>query len=158
MWQMFEKYCTFEGPGSTQYGYLSRTGRVRMWTDPQDGTDWGEVRRFARKFAALGNPMRLRLYMGAIQNTDPMVLPPPAIQQEIADRFGIAASTFSHHMRTLEDAGLIERQRDGQRVISWAPREALHEMLHFDEVLAQRIEFFEPPEAECCNSGHGREA
>ena len=98
-------------------------------------------------FAALGNPMRLRLYMGALQNTDPMVIPPPEIQQEVADRFGIAASTFSHHMRTLEQAGLIERQRDGQRVISWASRKALNEIQSFDRILAEKIEFFPAPDA-----------
>jgi ArsR family transcriptional regulator len=51
---------------------------------------------------------------------------------EIADRLGIAISTVSHHLKELERAGLIKRQRQGQRVLCSADSEsigAIHALL-----------------------------
>jgi DNA-binding transcriptional ArsR family regulator len=64
--------------------------------------------RFARVFAALGEPTRLRIMQ---------ILPrEPICDQmynviELADELGLTQPTLSHHLKILYKAGLIERRR-----------------------------------------------
>ena len=44
-----------------------------------------------------------------------MAMPPNQTLGEAASRLGVAASTISHHVRVLEDAGLIVVDRCGTR-------------------------------------------
>lgn len=42
---------------------------------------------------------------------------------QLADEIGRAPSTISHHLSRLEQAGLIERERDGRRIINRVDQE-----------------------------------
>lgn len=42
----------------------------------------------------------------------------PASVTDLADALGRAASTVSHHLSRLDDAGLVERERDGGTVLT----------------------------------------
>lgn len=44
---------------------------------------------------------------------------------------GIAASTLSHHMKELRNAGLVEMQRNGQNIECWVEPKVLKEMAKF---------------------------
>lgn len=64
----------------------------------------------ARSFAALGDPVRLTI-IDLLHDQD---LPPHALREAV----GVASNLLAHHLRVLEEAGLITRQRsqgDGRR-------------------------------------------
>lgn len=44
---------------------------------------------------------------------------------------GIAASTLSHHMKELRNAGLVEMKRNGQNIECWVEPKVLKEMSKF---------------------------
>lgn len=121
-----------------------------MRKDSQDRTNWSEIQRFAQMFSALSNPVRLRLYLGVLHHIDSQ-LPPPRgplrqIQRLVAKRFGIAESTLSHHLRILEQAGLIDRWREGRRVLANPSRTSLRELREFNTILSKQIQFLPPLE------------
>jgi DNA-binding transcriptional ArsR family regulator len=53
----------------------------------------------------------------------------PASVMDLARRFHLAQPTVSNHVRLLRDAGLLESQKDGPRVLYSAPRERLDRVL-----------------------------
>lgn len=53
----------------------------------------------------------------------------PASVMDLSRRFRLAQPTVSNHVRLLRDAGLLESQRDGARVVYTAPRERLGRLL-----------------------------
>ncbi len=62
----------------------------------------------AQQLSSLGNPIRLKLYRALVRAGDDGV-PCGTLQ----DKLGIAASTLSHHIKHLLDAGLIRQERQG---------------------------------------------
>lgn len=62
----------------------------------------------AQQLSSLGNPIRLKLYRVLVRAGDDGV-PCGTLQ----DKLGIAASTLSHHIKHLLDAGLIRQEREG---------------------------------------------
>jgi DNA-binding transcriptional ArsR family regulator len=62
----------------------------------------------AQQLASLGNPIRLKLFRALVRAGDDGV---PC--GNLQDRLGIAASTLSHHIKHLMDAGLIRQERQG---------------------------------------------
>ncbi|MEA3406452.1 MAG: metalloregulator ArsR/SmtB family transcription factor [Chloroflexota bacterium] len=58
----------------------------------------------APKLKALSNPKRLRIY--------DMLMEGVQCNCEIAERLDFSLSLISHHMRILEDAGLVKSERD----------------------------------------------
>ena len=90
--------------------------------------------RFARMFAALSNPYRLRIFIrlavGCQQaegrdedSVDPRGTAPCV--GELGRALDIAPSTVSHHLKELRQAGLIRMERVGRRVQCLADRDAL---------------------------------
>ncbi|MBE0416148.1 MAG: helix-turn-helix transcriptional regulator [Coriobacteriia bacterium] len=55
---------------------------------------------------------------------------------KLAEELGLAASTISHHMTVLRDAGLVHARKGGQWVYYSLDREALH-------AVAEAIESFQ---------------
>jgi DNA-binding transcriptional ArsR family regulator len=53
----------------------------------------------------------------------------PASVMDLARRFHLAQPTVSNHVRLLRDAGLLESQKDGARVVYTAPRDRLDRVL-----------------------------
>ncbi|MDQ3484023.1 MAG: winged helix-turn-helix domain-containing protein, partial [Actinomycetota bacterium] len=67
-----------------------------------------ELRRRARMYAALGDPVRLaivdRLYVS------------DAAPRELSEHFGLATNLLAHHLQVLEATGVIRRSRsEGDR-------------------------------------------
>jgi DNA-binding transcriptional ArsR family regulator len=72
----------------------------------------------ARVFAALSDPTRLKLVELLAQEEE-------LCGTHIADRAGISLALLSHHWRVLSDAGLVVKERRGQRQYCRLDREAL---------------------------------
>lgn len=80
-----------------------------------------ELEELARAFAALGSEMRLRVVSYLLARRGPHC-------GEIACSLGMSSSAFSYHLRTLEEAGLVKRSREGRlHCLSVTP--ALRELL-----------------------------
>jgi len=63
----------------------------------------------AARLEALGNPTRLKIYRALVRAGEEG-LPVGRLQ----DKLKIAPSTLSHHIKELENAGLVEVTRDGK--------------------------------------------
>ena len=72
----------------------------------------------ARVFAALAEPTRLRL-------VEILAGEEELCGTQIAARAGISIALLSHHWKVLTDAGLVVRERRGQRQYCKVDREAL---------------------------------
>ena len=66
----------------------------------------------AEAFVALGSEVRIAILRSLVRAGD-TGLPVGALQQRLA----IAASTLSHHLRALIQAGILEQTRDGRTLI-----------------------------------------
>ena len=78
----------------------------------------------ARVFAALADPTRLRLVEILASEEELCGL-------DMARRAGISMALLSHHWKILTDAGLVVRERRGQRQYCRVNREALEEAFKF---------------------------
>jgi ArsR family transcriptional regulator len=76
------------------------------------------VEERARVFAALSEPNRLRL-VEALASEDELC------GKDMAHRVGISMALLSHHWKVLSDAGLVVRERRGQRQYCKVNRDAL---------------------------------
>lgn len=76
-----------------------------------------EVERRARIFQALGNETRLKI-LKLLSSGDMRV-------SDIVESIAGAASTVAHHLRTLEDAGLVTSRRDGRSTYYAVQKEEL---------------------------------
>jgi DNA-binding transcriptional ArsR family regulator len=68
----------------------------------------GPVEQAAEQLKALGHPVRLSILRRVVQG--PVAGTPAG---ELQARLDIPASTLSHHLATLADAGLVQVARDG---------------------------------------------
>ncbi len=57
---------------------------------------------------------------------------------DIVERFKLAPSTISHHLKELSSAGLIEVEREGRFIRVIPGRESLQTMMDFAEALLQQ--------------------
>lgn len=77
----------------------------------------------ARKFKALGDPVRLRLLT--------LVAGHPggeACVCDISDGFDLSQPTISHHLKVLREAGLLDCERRGTWVYYWVVPGALQDL------------------------------
>jgi len=92
----------------------------------------------SRAFRALGHPHRLTI-VGALlgramaccsdERADACALDPASCNVgELAGLVDIAPSTLSHHLKELQDAGIIERSRDGRFLYCRANETLLDEL------------------------------
>ena len=77
----------------------------------------------AQCFAALGSEQRLQV-LQALVAAGPDGLPAGAL----AARVGLGASTLTHHLRFLAQAGLIDQRKEGRSVISTAAFDRVHRL------------------------------
>ena len=80
----------------------------------------------ADSFAALGHPTRLRIFRALVRAGDAGA-PVGALQ----DALGIPASTLTHHIRTLMNAGLVHQERQGRVLTTRADYAAMRGMIDF---------------------------
>lgn len=93
----------------------------------------------AARLRALGTEVRLALYRVLVRAGEAGLA-----AGEVQVRLGVPPSTLTHHLKTLEGAGLIRRQREGnvlRCVADFAVMQALVDRLA----------------AECCADAEGRE-
>ena len=80
----------------------------------------------ARQLESLGSPLRLKLFR-ALVRAGQEGLPVGAIQAKL----GIAASTLSHHIRTLKEAGLVVQERQATTLICRANYPAMNGLVGY---------------------------
>jgi DNA-binding transcriptional ArsR family regulator len=78
----------------------------------------------ARIFGALSDPTRLKL-------VEILASEKELCGTQIAHRAGISMALLSHHWRVLSEAGVVSRERRGQRQYCWVDREVLEGALEF---------------------------
>ncbi len=66
------------------------------------------IAELGKAFAALGSKERIRILSCLLAQDGPHC-------GQIAHALGMSTSAFSYHLRILEEAGLVERIRDGRR-------------------------------------------
>ena len=77
-----------------------------------------DVETMAVKFKALSTPVRLKIFMELTQCCLPRAN--CDVQRcigDLASLVDVAPSTLSHHMKALNEAGLVDMQRDGKRIV-----------------------------------------
>lgn len=99
-----------------------------------------DVDRLAAAFAALSNPQRLRMFI-KLASTCCAPESPDGSRRAGTQRFccatavgeglDLAASTVSHHLKELRQAGLMHVERQGRRIDCWASREMLERIASF---------------------------
>lgn len=92
-----------------------------------------DLERYARLFRALANPHRLQVYQllnGCCEAGTPCsseeVL--SCCVGDLNQQLDIASSTLSHHLRELQQAGLIDMQRRGKQIFCSVNPEAQHQL------------------------------
>lgn len=91
-----------------------------------------EVDATARLFRVLGDPARIRILNALATNGEPVCV------CDLVEPLGLAQPTVSHHLKTLTDAGLLDREQRGK----WA---YFSLRLEAAERLASLLDF-----KECC--------
>ena len=88
-----------------------------------------EVDATARLFRVLGDPARIRI-LNALANGEPVCV------CHLIEPLGLTQPTVSHHLKTLTDAGLLDREQRGKwAYFSLRPEaaERLASLLDFEE-------------------------
>jgi ArsR family transcriptional regulator, arsenate/arsenite/antimonite-responsive transcriptional repressor len=75
--------------------------------------------------AALGNPTRLKIYRLLARSADGMPV------GRLQSRLDTAASTLSHHLKALIEAGLVHQTRHGTTLICRIDRSRLRDLVRF---------------------------
>jgi ArsR family transcriptional regulator len=89
-----------------------------------------EVEATARLFRVLGDPARIRILNALATNREPVCV------CHLVEPLGLAQPTVSHHLKTLTDAGLLDREQRGKwAYFSLRPEaaERLASLLDFEE-------------------------
>jgi ArsR family transcriptional regulator len=84
------------------------------------------IESHTRSFAALGNPLRLRVFRFVIKAGDA-----GRSAGDIARALKVPASTLSPHLRVLEQAGLVRARRDATRIIYRVNPSAVQKLVHY---------------------------
>ena len=79
-----------------------------------------DLERRARGFAALSDPNRLRIVELLTERGE-------MSGSELAEGLGISLALYSHHSKTLVEAGLIKRRKQGQTGYCSLDRDLLRE-------------------------------
>ena len=85
-----------------------------------------KVEAAARQLEALGNSTRLRVYRILVHaGADGLAV------GRLQDRLGIAASTLSHHLKRLIEAGLVTQERQATTLVCRAHYPAMNTLIGF---------------------------
>lgn len=98
------------------------------------------IAEFAAMFKALSNPNRLKIFMRLTSCCQPGTVTSInnstgevgcACVGELGQDLGIVASTISHHIKELRQAGLIRMERRGQKMECWIDPKTLAALRDF---------------------------
>jgi ArsR family transcriptional regulator len=100
-----------------------------------------DLHRLAYMFKALANPNRLAIFLRLISCCPPGTRCVSEAEArrfvgQLGEQLHIAASTLSHHIKELRQAGLIRVERRGKNIECWLDGEAVNELA---ALLAGRI-------------------
>ena len=96
-----------------------------------------QIEKQARIFKALSNPHRLAIYLRLINCCAPGSLCSTDASDtnncvgEVASGLNLAASTVSHHLKELRQAGLIKMEKQGQKNLCHVDPEVLEQLVTF---------------------------
>lgn len=95
-----------------------------------------DIKDFADIFGALSNPNRLKIFLRLVSCCEPgsvcdMETGVRACVGELGKDLGIVPSTVSHHIKELNQAGLINMERRGQMIECWVDPEILTTLSDF---------------------------
>ena len=85
-----------------------------------------ELEKYAKQLEALGNPTRLAIYTDLVEAGEN-----GSSVGEINAKQGIPASTFSHHISKLVQAGLVSQQRISRTLVCRADSKKMDELVLF---------------------------
>ncbi len=90
----------------------------------------------ARQLESLGSPVRLKIYRALVRAGDDG-LACGVLQEKV----GLAASTLSHHIRHLKEAGLISQERQATTLLCRANYPAMEKLIGYlvDECCADAV-------------------
>jgi ArsR family transcriptional regulator len=78
-----------------------------------------DEKKLARVFKALANPNRLKLYLMIAEKSEhSFSADHECFITEIIESLPIGAPTISHHLKELEDAGLVSTERRGKYLVA----------------------------------------
>lgn len=77
-------------------------------TGAAEAIEHDEACRLAHDLQVLGDPARIRILSLIASHA-----PRPSSVTELVDQLDLSQSTVSHHLRTLVDAGFLEREQSG---------------------------------------------
>ena len=102
-----------------------------MSNDRNDNLD-----KFSDAFKALSNPNRLQIFLRLVPCCKPGTTCSSmegmrACVGDLSRDLKIAASTVSHHLKELRQAGLIHMERTGKTVACWVDRDVLDDLAGF---------------------------
>jgi DNA-binding transcriptional ArsR family regulator len=80
----------------------------------------------ARQLESLGSPVRLKIYRALVRaGEDGLAC------GVLQDKVGLAASTLSHHIRHLREAGLVSQERQATTLICRASYPAMDKLIGY---------------------------
>ncbi len=89
------------------------------------------VKRLSKAFKALANPNRLQLFLNLLEESR-LDLAKGRVHDcflaSLLDNLNVGAPTVSHHVKELENAGLIDTYKDGKQLICTIKPEAMREL------------------------------
>lgn len=95
------------------------------------GREQTDVRRLSKAFKALSNPNRLQLFLNLLEESR-LDLAKGRVHEcflaTLLENLKIGAPTVSHHVKELENAGLIETSREGKQLVCTIRPEAMTEL------------------------------
>lgn len=90
-----------------------------------------DVKRISKAFKALANPNRLQLFLNLLAESK-LDLAKGRVHDcflaSILQNLNIGAPTVSHHVRELENAGLIETHKEGKQLICTIRPETMRDL------------------------------
>ncbi|MEE9443117.1 MAG: metalloregulator ArsR/SmtB family transcription factor [candidate division Zixibacteria bacterium] len=92
--------------------------------------------RYARFFKALSNPNRFQLFLTLVSccGTDSKWELEDSDENcvgQLGSQLNLAPSTISHHIKELNQAGLIQLERSGQKTRCWISKDVVTELSQF---------------------------
>jgi len=77
-----------------------------------------DIKEAAKVMKALSHPNRLEIYLGIVKGEQSDFQANECCVTDIIDKLKIGASTVSHHLKELTNAGLIVTERQGKFLIA----------------------------------------
>ena len=90
-----------------------------------------DLERLSQMFKALSNPQRLRIFLKLVTHCCSTTYCETTLEGirhcvgDLGEDLGLAASTVSHHVKELRQAGLMHLERHGQKIECWIRADAL---------------------------------